>query len=48
MHNSRVQIILARAGNTYSWDWGYYFGSVVDAVDYWKREVLGVEPGGES
>lgn len=32
----------------YSWDWGHYFGSVFDAVDYWKREVLGVEPGGES
>jgi hypothetical protein len=27
----------------YSWDWGHYFGSVVDAVDYWKREVLGEE-----
>lgn len=23
----------------YSWDWGHYFSSVVDAVDYWNREV---------
>ena len=27
----------------YSWDWGHYFGSVVDAVDYWNREVLNGE-----
>lgn len=26
----------------YSWDWGHYFENVVDAVDYWKREVLGI------
>ena len=26
----------------YSWDWGHYFNDVVAAVDYWKREVLGV------
>lgn len=24
----------------YSWDWGHYFGDVVDAVDYWNRMVL--------
>lgn len=23
----------------YEWDWGHYFSSVVDAVDYWQREV---------
>ena len=23
----------------YSWDWGHYFSSVVDAVDYWQQEV---------
>lgn len=28
------------------WDWGHYFPDVVDAVDYWKREVLGVESEG--
>lgn len=28
----------------YSWDWGHYFGDVVAAVDYWKREVLGIKP----
>lgn len=26
----------------YSWDWGHYFGELIDAVDYWKREVLGL------
>ena len=28
----------------YSWDWGHYFGGddgLLNAVDYWKREVLG-------
>lgn len=24
----------------YSWDWGHYFYDVVEAVNYWKREVL--------
>lgn len=27
--------------DSYSWGWGHYFGDVVSAVDYWKREVLG-------
>ena len=27
----------------YSWDWGHYFGDMVSAVDYWKREVLGID-----
>ena len=29
----------------YEWDWGHYFGGedgLLNAVDYWKREVLGV------
>lgn len=26
----------------YSWDWGHYFFDLVRAVDYWKREVLGI------
>ena len=26
----------------YEWDWGHYFSNVVNAVTYWKREVLGV------
>ena len=26
--------------DNYSWDWGHYFNDIVDAVDYWKREVL--------
>ena len=36
----------------YSWDWGHYFNDgygndgsgIVNAVDYWKREVLDAEP----
>lgn len=27
----------------YSWDWGHYFGDVVSAVDYWKREIASAE-----
>ena len=27
----------------YEWDWGHYFSDLLDAVDYWKREVLGEE-----
>lgn len=35
----------------YSWDWGHYFSDgyseggsgIVNAVDYWKREVLNIE-----
>ncbi len=27
----------------YSWDWGHYFSSVLNAASYWKREVLCVE-----
>lgn len=23
----------------YEWTWGHYFESVVDAVDYWQREI---------
>ena len=23
----------------YEWYWGHYFRSIVDAVDYWQREV---------
>ena len=23
----------------YEWTWGHYFDSVVDAVDYWQREI---------
>ena len=26
----------------YEWNWGHYFSNVVNAVTYWKREVLGV------
>lgn len=33
----------AEVGVEYSWDWGHYFSSVVDAVDYWKRNVLCIE-----
>jgi len=29
----------------YSWDWGHYFGSVVEAVGYWQEEVLGTSNG---
>ena len=29
----------------YSWSWGHYFSDVVAAVNYWKREVLGIESG---
>lgn len=24
---------------TYSWDWGHYFQSIFDAVDYWRSHV---------
>lgn len=27
----------------YEWDWGHYFGDVVNAVNYWNNEVLGEE-----
>ena len=27
---------------SYEWTWGHYFSNVVNAVTYWKREVLGV------
>lgn len=27
----------------YSWIWGHYFEDVVHTVDYWKRNVLGVD-----
>lgn len=26
----------------YSWDYGHYFFDIVRAIDYWKREVLGI------
>lgn len=41
-HETRYDSSLGYERYDYEWDWGHYFGSIVDAVDYWKREVLGV------
>ena len=41
-HETRYDGSLGYERYDYEWDWGHYFGSIVDAVDYWKREVLGV------
>jgi len=37
------ELFWEKAIKDYSWDWGHYFGDVVDAVDYWKSEVLGYD-----
>lgn len=41
-HERRYDGALGYERYDYEWDWGHYFSNVVDAVDYWKREVLEV------
>lgn len=54
MVNGRWMEAFDRGGKYhYSWDWGHYFSDgndgsgIVKAVDYWEREVLGIEDGDE-
>jgi len=41
-HETRYDGLLGYEHWDYEWDWGHYFNDVVSAVDYWKREVLGI------
>jgi hypothetical protein len=45
-HETRYDGSLGYERYDYEWDWGHYFGDVVNAVDYWKREVLLTEEPG--
>ena len=45
-HETRYDGSLGYERWDYEWDWGHYFGDVVSAVDYWKREVLLIEEPG--